>query len=86
MIMTGGTEPGPRSRYLSIVEAADYLNVGVRFMRRLVADRRIRYFKVGKFLRFDPSDLDGFAAAGEVQAGHDDLVDETWMIARRLAG
>ena len=75
-----------RSRYLSIVEAADYLNVGVRFMRRLVADRRIRYFKVGRFLRFDPSDLARFAAAGEVQTGHDDLVDETWTTARRLAG
>ena len=84
--MTGGAAPGPRSRYLSIVEAADYLNVGVRFMRRLVADRRIRYFKVGKFLRFDPSDLDGFAIAGEVQVGQDDLVDGTWMTARRLAG
>ena len=84
--MTGGAEPGPRSRYLSIVEAADYLNVGVRFMRRLVADRRIRYFKVGKFLRFDPSDLDAFAIAGEVQIGQDDLVDETWTTARRLAG
>ena len=55
-------------------------------MRRLVADRRIRYFKVGRFLRFDPSDLDEFATAGEVQAGHDDLVDETWTTARRLAG
>ena len=84
--MTGGAAPGPRSRYLSIVEAADYLNVGVRFMRRLVADRRIRYFKVGKFLRFDPSDLDAFAIAGEVQVGQDDLVDGTWMTARRLAG
>ena len=84
--MTGGAAPGPRWRYLSIVEAADYLNVGVRFMRRLVADRRIRYFKVGKFLRFDPSDLDAFAIAGEVQVGQDDLVDGTWMTARRLAG
>ena len=84
--MTGGAGSGLRSRYLSIVEAADYLNDGVRFMRRLVADRRIRYFKVGRFLRFDPSDLDGFATAGEVQASHDDLFDETWTTARRLAG
>ena len=66
---TGGAEPGPGARYLSIVEAAGYLNVGVRFMRRLVADRRIRYYKVGKFLRFDPADLDAFAIAGEVQVG-----------------
>ena len=84
--MSGGAASGSRSRYLSIVEAADYLNVGVRFMRRLVADRRIRYFKVGKFLRFDPSDLDAFVMAGEVQVGQDDLVDGTWMTARRLAG
>jgi excisionase family DNA binding protein len=87
MIMSFTASPVPRARYLSIVEAADYLNVGVRFMRRLVGDRRIRHYKVGKFLRFDPADLDAFAAAGEVAAaGRDDLVNETWRAVRRLAG
>jgi len=32
--------------------------VSVRFVRRLVAERRIPYVKVGKFVRFEPSDLE----------------------------
>lgn len=43
---------------LTIDEAADRLNVSVRFMRRLVAERRMAYVKVGKYIRFDPMDLD----------------------------
>jgi excisionase family DNA binding protein len=73
-----------RVRYLNIDEAADYLNVTVRFVRRLVADRRVRHYKVGKFVRFDPADLDAFATACE--AGSDDLASLAWSSVRRLAG
>ncbi len=52
------------AQLISIDSAAERLNVEIRFMRRLVAERRIRHFKVGKFLKFDPSDLDAFVMAG----------------------
>ncbi len=39
---------------LTLVEAAGYLNVTERYMRRLVAERRIPYFKLGRLLRFWP--------------------------------
>lgn len=74
---------GPRARYLNIEQAADYLNVSVRFMRRIVGDRRVRHFKVGKFLRFDPADLDAFATAS---ATRDDVASQAWVSVRRIAG
>lgn len=51
---------------LSIDEAAERLGVGVRFVRRLVAERRIRYFKIGRHIRFARADLDVFVAAASV--------------------
>lgn len=45
-------------RLLSLDETAEYLTVSPRFVRRLVAERRISYHKVGKYLRFDAADLD----------------------------
>ncbi len=49
---------------LSLREAADRMAVSERFMRRLVAERRIRHFKVGHFLKFDAADIDAFIDAG----------------------
>lgn len=48
-------------------QAADALGTPVRFVRRLVAERRIAYVKVGRYVRFARSDLEAFAAAGRVE-------------------
>jgi excisionase family DNA binding protein len=53
---------------LTLDEAANYLNVSGRYMRRLVAERRIAYHKVGHFLRFRVADLERFLQAGRVEA------------------
>jgi len=42
------------------------LGVPVRFVRRLVAERRVRFVKLGRYVRFDPADLDALVAAGVV--------------------
>ena len=55
-------------RYLDAREAGEYLGVGERFVRRLVAERRIRFHKFGKYVRIAISDLDEFIAAGAVEA------------------
>jgi len=52
---------------LTLAEAADYLNVSQRFMRRLVAERRIAFHKLGHLLRFRAADLDLFLSAGRVE-------------------
>ena len=48
----------PRQQLMTIAEVAELLNVGVRHVRRLVAERRIPYVKWGGLLRFDPDDID----------------------------
>lgn len=46
--------------------AAEYIGVTERFIRRLVEERRIPYFKIGKFVRFSASDLDDFLVSARV--------------------
>ena len=53
-------------RLLSVTEAAEYLNVGERFIRRVVADRRLPFVKVGKYVRLKKSVLDAFIEANTV--------------------
>ena len=55
-------------RLLDVEGAAEYLSVTPRFIRRLVAERRVPFVKLGRHLRFDPSDLDRFVDAGRVDA------------------
>ena len=43
---------------MAVDDVATRLGVSVRFVRRLVAERRIPYLKVGKFVRFDPRELE----------------------------
>ena len=38
-------------------ETADWLAVSPRMVRRLVAERRIPYVKVGRYVRFRPEDV-----------------------------
>jgi excisionase family DNA binding protein len=40
----------------------------VRFVRRLIAERRIAYIKVGCHVRIAEADLAGFVAAGRIEA------------------
>lgn len=51
---------------MSVDDAAEQLGVGVRFVRRLIAERRIRYFKIGRHIRFAVTDLEAFVAAASV--------------------
>ncbi len=56
------------SRLLDIDGAAEHLCVTPRFIRRLVAERRLPFVKLGRHVRFDPADLDRFIEAGRVEA------------------
>ena len=61
----GGSAAGP---LLSVEEAAAVLGTPVRFVRRLVAERRIPFHRVGRYVRIRTSDLDAFIAAGRIDA------------------
>ncbi len=52
------------SGLLDVAGAAAHLGVTEPFVRRLVLERRVRYFKLGKFVRFRTADLDAFVEAG----------------------
>ena len=54
---------------LSPLEVADRLGTSLRFVRRLVLERRIPFIKVGRHVRIATSDLEAFIAAGRVEAG-----------------
>ena len=55
-------------KLLTVDEAADWLGTSARFVRRLIAERRIAYIKVGRHVRIAEDDLAGFVAAGRMEA------------------
>ena len=55
------------TKLLDIAEAAERLHVKERFIRRLVAEKRMPYYKVGSFVRFDPADIDEWLVRQRVE-------------------
>jgi excisionase family DNA binding protein len=73
------TDSGPRGRsatrtdrsgrlplLLDIEGVAEVLGVSIRHVRRLVAERRIPYIKWGRFLRFDPAQIEAWIDGARV--------------------
>jgi excisionase family DNA binding protein len=54
-------------KYLTIDQAADRLGMSARFVRRLVAERRIAFHRIGRSVRIAESDVSAFAASGRVE-------------------
>jgi excisionase family DNA binding protein len=52
---------------LGIDELAERLGVSARFVRRLVEERRIPFLKIGKFVRFDPDDVDRWISSQRIR-------------------
>jgi excisionase family DNA binding protein len=52
---------------LTVNQAAERLGTSVRFVRRLVHERRIAYTKLGQHVRIEDADIDAFIAAGRVE-------------------
>lgn len=50
----------------TIDELAAYLDMGRRYVYRLTSERRIRFYKIGNQLRFDPRDVAAFVANSAV--------------------
>lgn len=62
------TAPAPTTtptieHLLDADQVAERLGVKPRFVRRLVEERRIPFCKLGKFVRFRPSDIDAWVEA-----------------------
>lgn len=53
---------------LTVEQTAQRLGTPPRFVRRLIAERRIRFYKLGKYVRFHPDDIAEYIRAGKVEA------------------
>lgn len=67
--ITNPTTPVPMlpTELLTIEEAAQPLNMSVRYLRRAVAERRVAFHRLGRSIRFNPADLAAFVQAGRVE-------------------
>lgn len=54
-------------RLLTVEEAAERLGTGVRFIRCLITERRIRYVKLGKHVRISDSVLTAYVEERTVE-------------------
>jgi excisionase family DNA binding protein len=51
----------------TVAQAAERLNTSVRFVRRLIADRRIAFVRLGRHVRLAEEDVAAFIEAGRVE-------------------
>lgn len=68
--------------FFSVDEAAVHLGTGVRFVRRLIAERRIPYYKLGRHVRIQIQDLKSYLRDSRVEAM---TVTDVWQDMRRAA-
>jgi excisionase family DNA binding protein len=54
-------------RLLTVAQVAEVLGTTERFPRRLIAERRIRFVRVGRHVRIPESAVGEFIAAGVVE-------------------
>jgi excisionase family DNA binding protein len=54
-------------RLRTVTEAAELLSTTERFPRRLIAERRIRFVRVGRHVRIPETALNEFIASGVVE-------------------
>jgi excisionase family DNA binding protein len=52
---------------LTVEQAAARINMSVRYVRRLIAERRIPFHKIGRCVRLKASDLDAHVTADRVE-------------------
>ena len=61
--------PSELETMLTVEQAAERLGASERFVRRLIAERRITFIKLGRHVRITEHDLSNFVATGRVEAG-----------------
>ena len=67
---------------LTIEQAAVRINMSVRYVRRLVAERRIPFHKLGRSVRIKASDIAAHVDAGRVEPL---TASEVWAKFRSVA-
>jgi excisionase family DNA binding protein len=76
------TTPKTAPALLTVEQAAERLNTKPRFVRRLIAERRIEFHKVGRHVRISEPALAAFIEAGRVEPIE---VSVIWRHSRQVA-
>ena len=66
--MTAQPVPGATAQLLTVEATAERLSTSTRFVRRLIAERRIEFVKIGRHVRISEAALVQFIEAGRVEA------------------
>ncbi len=64
--MTPPRQQTSADRLLTVEAAAERMSTSVRFVRRLIAERRIAFVKLGRHVRIAESDITAFIESGRV--------------------
>jgi excisionase family DNA binding protein len=67
-------------RHLTVDETAEFLGTCTRFVRRLVAERKIRFVRVGRLVRIPESAIEQYLRDSTVEPM---TISDTWS-ARRV--
>ena len=59
--------PGQADELLTVEQAADRIRMSARYVRRLVSERRIGFYRLGRSVRIDPAELTAFVTAGRIE-------------------
>lgn len=62
-----GSHAESPDRLLTVEATADRMSTSVRFIRRLIAERRIEFVRVGRHVRISETALADFIEAGRVE-------------------
>jgi excisionase family DNA binding protein len=65
--MTALRASGEPARLLTVEAAAERLSTSTRFVRRLIAERRIEFVKIGRHVRISEAALFQFIEAGRIE-------------------
>lgn len=52
---------------MAIEDAAAQVGMSTRYVRRLISERRIAFYRLGRAVRIDPTDLAAHVHAGRVE-------------------
>jgi excisionase family DNA binding protein len=67
MTTTSSPLAGHPVELLTVEQAAARICMSARYVRRLIAERRIVFYRLGRSVRIDPGDLAAPIAAGRVE-------------------
>jgi excisionase family DNA binding protein len=66
--MAGSAGLAPSSRTVfDVAGTAEHLGVTPRFVRKLIAEHKLGYYKIGRCVRVGSDDIDAFLAASRIE-------------------